>query len=69
MTVHHVITQRNLKTICPYCKQDLPSGIWGNSFPSTQDYKTIECKCGKKIQVNKESIETKIKHFQTKELM
>ena len=48
MTSHHLMEQKEIRHICPYCKQDLTKlDDWNSKFDVSMHYKEINCKCGK----------------------
>ena len=73
MSVHHLLTEKDLKIICPYCKASIKENEWKSHFELEHHYKTTECKCGETISIkvdfhgsghdnwNKKSLENAIK--------
>lgn len=53
----HIIKEEHLEEVCPYCKKEVPSKEFKIELIEGVTYKTIKCKCGKKlnIKVNEES--------------
>ncbi|MBT7902486.1 hypothetical protein HN587_01390 [Candidatus Woesearchaeota archaeon] len=69
MTAHHLIKSSNLNDVCPYCKTEFKSQESEKIHHLNWDYNVIKCDCGKEILVDENSLDGRIKHFETKELM
>jgi len=51
MTVHHIISETDLKDVCPYCGRHNASMLWNSTFDNNVLYKELNCSCGRKVSV------------------
>ena len=49
MGLHHIFTNDDVHTFCPYCKIEIPDKKWASVFESLTHYKMTTCGCGKSL--------------------
>ena len=47
----HLLKEKDIKEICPYCKESTGSIEWISEFCGELHYKVGKCKCGKKLRL------------------